>query len=90
MCSDKSLSIGITIEDIDSGAHLLHIPTSASPSHGLTCLASQCLVASQIHRQGSVAGGVIFIWPLNKVKNNHNPLFQILCLCMLAFACIGL
>ncbi|GFZ17417.1 hypothetical protein Acr_26g0006870 [Actinidia rufa] len=66
VCSDKSLSIGITIEDIDSGAHLLHIPTSASPSHGLTCLASQCLVASQIHRQGSVAGGVIFIWPLNK------------------------
>ncbi|CAL5444439.1 unnamed protein product [Camellia sinensis] len=66
VCSDKSLGIGITIWDIESGENLLHIPTSASPPHGLICLANQCLVASQIHRQGSVAGGVIFIWPFNK------------------------
>ncbi|KAF5932970.1 hypothetical protein HYC85_029141 [Camellia sinensis] len=66
VCSDKSLGIGLTIWDIESGENLLHIPTSASPPHGLICLANQCLVASQIHRQGSVAGGVIFIWPFNK------------------------
>ncbi|KAF5932966.1 hypothetical protein HYC85_029137 [Camellia sinensis] len=66
VCSDKSLGIGITVWDIESGENLLHIPTSASPPHRLICLANQCLVASQIHRQGSVAGGVIFIWPFNK------------------------
>ncbi|KAL7174830.1 hypothetical protein ACSBR1_043845 [Camellia fascicularis] len=66
VCSDESLGIGITIWDIESGENLLHIPTSASPPHGLICLANQCLVASLIHRQGSVAGGVIFIWPFNK------------------------
>ncbi|KAL7179576.1 hypothetical protein ACSBR1_042883 [Camellia fascicularis] len=68
VCSDKSLGIGITIWDIESGENLLHVPTSASPPHGLICLANQCLVASQIHRQGSVAGGVIFIWPFNKLN----------------------
>ncbi|CAL5444451.1 unnamed protein product [Camellia sinensis] len=46
----------------------------ASPPHGLICLANQCLVASQIHRQGSVAGGVIFIWPFNKAINLNNTL----------------
>ncbi|CAL5361867.1 unnamed protein product [Camellia sinensis] len=30
VCSDKSLGIGITIWDIESGENLLHIPTSAS------------------------------------------------------------
>ncbi|XP_052176443.1 protein ROOT INITIATION DEFECTIVE 3-like [Diospyros lotus] len=65
-CSDKSLGIGITIWDIEKGDVLGHIPTSASPPHGLACLADQCLVASQISRRGSVAGGVIFMWPLDK------------------------
>lgn len=67
VCSNKSLGIGITMWDIESGDHLLHIPTCASSPHGLTCLGNQCLAASQIHRQGSVAGGVIFFWPFNKV-----------------------
>ena len=67
VCSDKSLGIGITIWDVGTGDHLLHIPTCASPSHGLLCLRKQFLVASQIHRQGSVGGGAIFIWALNKV-----------------------
>ncbi|KAL6996990.1 hypothetical protein U1Q18_007114 [Sarracenia purpurea var. burkii] len=66
VCSDKSLGVGITIWDVHTGSHLLHIPTCASPPRGLTCLTNQCLVASQIHRQGSVAGGVIFMWPLIK------------------------
>ncbi|XP_058226358.1 protein ROOT INITIATION DEFECTIVE 3-like [Rhododendron vialii] len=66
VCSNKSLGIGITMWDIESGDHLLHLPTCASLPHGLTCLGNQCLAASQIHRQGSVAGGVIFIWPFNK------------------------
>ncbi|KAH7865214.1 hypothetical protein Vadar_003769 [Vaccinium darrowii] len=67
VCSNKSLGIGITMWDTESGDHLLHIPTCASSPHGLiTCLGNQRLVASQIHRRGSVAGGVIFIWPLNK------------------------
>ncbi|XP_059444284.1 protein ROOT INITIATION DEFECTIVE 3-like isoform X1 [Corylus avellana] len=66
VCSDKSLGIGITIWDVDTGDHLLHIPTCASPSHGLLCLRKQFLVASQIHRHGSVGGGAIFIWALNK------------------------
>lgn len=67
VCSAKSLGIGITIWDIETGDHLLHIPTCASPAHGLLCLRKQFLVASQIHRHGSVGGGAIFIWALNKV-----------------------
>ncbi|KAF5932974.1 hypothetical protein HYC85_029145 [Camellia sinensis] len=77
LCAVTSLGIGITIWDIESGENLLHIPTSASPPHGLICLANQCLVASQIQRQGSVAGGVIFIWPFNKsslLGSGVNPL----------------
>ncbi|PIA63831.1 hypothetical protein AQUCO_00201277v1 [Aquilegia coerulea] len=71
VCSDKSLSAGITVWDIETGDHLLHIPTCASPPHGLVCLRNHFLVASQIQKQGSVAGGAIFIWPLNKP---HAPL----------------
>ncbi|KAG5537160.1 hypothetical protein RHGRI_024556 [Rhododendron griersonianum] len=71
VCSNKSLGIGITMWDIESGDHLLHIPTCASSPHGLTCLGNQCLAASQIHRQGSVAGGVIFFWPFNKVSSGR-------------------
>ncbi|KAI3885304.1 hypothetical protein MKW98_002696 [Papaver atlanticum] len=66
VCSDKSLGAGITIWDMESGDHLLHIPTCASPSHGFLCLRNQFLVASQIHKHGSFGGGAIFIWPLNK------------------------
>ncbi|KAK9118078.1 hypothetical protein Scep_016171 [Stephania cephalantha] len=66
VCSDKSLSAGVTVWDIDSGDHLLHIPTCASPLHGLLCLANHSIVASQVQRLGSFAGGAIFIWPLNK------------------------
>ncbi|XP_059638861.1 protein ROOT INITIATION DEFECTIVE 3-like [Cornus florida] len=66
VCSDKKLSTGITIWDMDTGDDLYHIPTCASPPHALTCLRNQYLVASQIHRQGSFGSGAIFIWPLNK------------------------
>ncbi|KAG2678577.1 hypothetical protein I3760_11G008900 [Carya illinoinensis] len=66
VCSDKSMGIGITIWDMETGDHLLHIPTSASPAHGLLCLRQQFLVASQIHRHGSIGGGAIFLWALNK------------------------
>ncbi|KAJ9568384.1 hypothetical protein OSB04_004350 [Centaurea solstitialis] len=48
--------------------HLLHIPTSASPFHGLTCLRNHYLVASQIQTPGSVSSGVIFTWPLSKPR----------------------
>ncbi|KAL5721886.1 hypothetical protein ACHQM5_005472 [Ranunculus cassubicifolius] len=66
VCSDKSLSTGITIWDIETGEHLLHIPTCASLPHGFLCLNNQFLIASQVQRQGSVGEGVIFVWPLNK------------------------
>ncbi|KAJ7956069.1 protein ROOT INITIATION DEFECTIVE 3-like [Quillaja saponaria] len=66
VCSDKSMGIGITILDIDTGRSLLHIPTCASPPRGLVCLRNQFLVASQAHKHGSVGGGSIFIWALNK------------------------
>uniref|UniRef100_A0A5B7A004 Uncharacterized protein n=2 Tax=Davidia involucrata TaxID=16924 RepID=A0A5B7A004_DAVIN len=66
VCSDRTMSIGITIWDMESGNHLVHIPTCASPPHGLICLRKQYLVASQIHRHGSFGGGSIIIWPLNK------------------------
>ncbi|KAK9106563.1 hypothetical protein Syun_022574 [Stephania yunnanensis] len=69
VCSDKSLSAGVTVWDIDSGDHLLHIPTCASPLHGLLCLANHSIVASQVQRLGSFAGGAIFIWPLNKPQS---------------------
>ncbi|KAL8230542.1 hypothetical protein R6Q57_000320 [Mikania cordata] len=67
VCGDKNLTVGLTIWDIETGDHLLHIPTCASPFHGITCLRNQYLVASQIQRPGSVAGGVIFTWPFSKV-----------------------
>ncbi|CAL5444445.1 unnamed protein product [Camellia sinensis] len=50
----------------DRNNNMGHREWGKSPPHGLICLANQCLVASQTHRQGSVAGGVIFIWPFNK------------------------
>ncbi|OVA09493.1 WD40 repeat [Macleaya cordata] len=66
VCSDKSMGAGITVWDMESGDHLLHIPTCASPPHGLLCLRNHFLVASQVHKHGSFGGGAIFIWPFNK------------------------
>lgn len=66
VCSDKSMGAGITVWDIDTGDHLLHIPTCASPPHGFLCLRNQVLVASQIHKHGSVGGGAISSWHLRK------------------------
>ncbi|XP_071903606.1 protein ROOT INITIATION DEFECTIVE 3-like isoform X2 [Coffea arabica] len=66
VCSDKNISIGITIWDLENGDRLLHIPTCSSPPHGLISLRNQYLVASQVQRTGSVSGGVIFSWPLSK------------------------
>ncbi|KAD4889085.1 hypothetical protein E3N88_21158 [Mikania micrantha] len=68
VCGDRNLTVGLTIWDIETGDHLLHIPTCASPFHGITCLRNQYLVASQIQRPGSVAGGVIFTWPFSKPR----------------------
>ncbi|KAK9066416.1 hypothetical protein SSX86_013738 [Deinandra increscens subsp. villosa] len=68
VCGGQNLTVGLTIWDIETGDHLLHIPTCASPVHGITCLRNQYLVASQIHRPGSVAGGVIFTWPFSKPR----------------------
>uniref|UniRef100_A0A251U0T3 Putative WD repeat protein DCAF11/LEC14B n=1 Tax=Helianthus annuus TaxID=4232 RepID=A0A251U0T3_HELAN len=65
VCGDNNLTVGLTIWDIETGVHLLHIPTCASPVHGITCLRNQYLIASQIHRPGSVAAGVIFTWPFS-------------------------
>lgn len=67
VCSDRNMGIGITVWDIKTGERLLHIPTCAASPHGLLCLRNQFLVASQISRHGSLGGGAIFMWPLNKV-----------------------
>ncbi|TQE09866.1 hypothetical protein C1H46_004444 [Malus baccata] len=66
VCSDKRIGTGITIWNIDTGDRLLHIPTCASPARGLVCLRNQFLVAAQIHKPGSVGGGAISMWKLNK------------------------
>ncbi|GKB30700.1 root initiation defective 3-like protein [Tanacetum coccineum] len=68
VCGSKNLTVGVTIWDIETGDHLLHIPTCASPFQGITCLRDQYLVATQIHHPGSVAGGVIFTWPFSKPR----------------------
>ncbi|XP_010248940.1 PREDICTED: protein ROOT INITIATION DEFECTIVE 3-like [Nelumbo nucifera] len=68
-CSDRSMSLGITVWDMNTGDRLLHIPTCASPFHGLLCLRNQFLVASQAHKHGSFGGGAIFLWPLNKPQS---------------------
>ena len=70
VCSDRSMSVGITVWDMVCGDQLLHIPTCAASPRGLLCLREQFLVASQIHRHGSIGGGAIFVWPLNKVVNS--------------------
>ncbi|XP_076901969.1 protein ROOT INITIATION DEFECTIVE 3-like [Bidens hawaiensis] len=68
VCGDRNLTVGVTIWDIETGSRLLHIPTCASSFNGITCLRDQYLIASQIHRPGSVAGGVIFTWPFSKPR----------------------
>nr|GEX62510.1 hypothetical protein [Tanacetum cinerariifolium] len=68
VCGSKNLTVGVTIWDIETSDHLLHISTCASPFQGITCLRDQYLVASQIHHPGSVAGGVIFTWPFSKPR----------------------
>ncbi|WCJ36239.1 Transducin/WD40 repeat-like superfamily protein [Euphorbia peplus] len=68
-CSDRNLGTGIDIWDLQTGDHLTHISTCASPSHGLLCFKDQFLLASQLNKHGSVGGGAIFAWPLNKPQS---------------------
>ncbi|XP_015581803.1 protein ROOT INITIATION DEFECTIVE 3 isoform X3 [Ricinus communis] len=68
-CSDRSMGTGISIWDVETGDRLMHIPTCASAPHGLLCLKDQFLVASQVNKHGSVGGGAIFTWPLNKPQS---------------------
>ncbi|CAL0325297.1 unnamed protein product [Lupinus luteus] len=65
-CSDKSMKVGVNVWDINTGNNFLHIPSCASPPFGLLCLKNRYLVASQLNRHGSVGGGSIVIWSLNK------------------------
>ncbi|KAJ6339605.1 hypothetical protein OIU77_007540 [Salix suchowensis] len=66
VCSDRNMGTGIAIWDMETGDRIVHIPTCASPLHGLLCLRDQFLVASQVNKHGSVGGGAIFTWALNK------------------------
>ncbi|XP_054807733.1 protein ROOT INITIATION DEFECTIVE 3-like [Prosopis cineraria] len=66
VCGDKSIGLGLKILDMSTGEDLLHLPNCASPSSGLICLRGQFIAASQINRHGSVGGGAIGIWALNK------------------------
>ncbi|OIW00274.1 hypothetical protein TanjilG_27525 [Lupinus angustifolius] len=65
-CSDKSMKVGVNVWDINTGNNFLHIPSCASLPFGLLCLRNRYLVASQLNRHGSVGGGSIVIWSLNK------------------------
>ncbi|CAL1389069.1 unnamed protein product [Linum trigynum] len=69
VCGDRNMGAGINLWDLDSGNCLLHIPTCASPTHGLLCLRGQVLVASQANRHGSVGCGAIFAWHLKKPQS---------------------
>ncbi|XVE56609.1 hypothetical protein DITRI_Ditri04bG0024700 [Diplodiscus trichospermus] len=69
VCSDKSTGVGMTVWDLENGDQLLHIPTCAAAPHGLLCLRNEFLVASQCNRHGSLGGGSIFFWPLNKPQS---------------------
>ncbi|CAK7336679.1 unnamed protein product [Dovyalis caffra] len=66
VCSDRNMGTGIAIWDMETGDRIMHIPTCASPLHGLLCLRDQFLVASQVNKHGSVGGGAIFTWSINK------------------------
>ncbi|CAN1802259.1 Protein ROOT INITIATION DEFECTIVE 3 [Linum perenne] len=71
LCGGKNMGTGIDVWNLDSGDRILHIPTCASPSYGLSCLRGQVLIASQANKHGSVGGGAIFSWYLNKP---HSPI----------------
>ncbi|KAG9447161.1 hypothetical protein H6P81_013289 [Aristolochia fimbriata] len=71
VCSDRNMNAGITIWDLETGEDLCHIPTCASPLHGLVCLKNQFLLASQVQRHRSFGGGAIFTWSLNKPQVLH-------------------
>ncbi|XP_028765047.1 protein ROOT INITIATION DEFECTIVE 3 [Neltuma alba] len=66
VCGDRSMGLGLKILDMNTGEELLHLPNCASPSSGVVCLRDQFIAASQINRHGSVGGGAIGIWTLNK------------------------
>ncbi|XP_044487066.1 protein ROOT INITIATION DEFECTIVE 3-like [Mangifera indica] len=66
VCSDRSLKVGMTIWDIETGDQILRIPSCAASPHGLLCLRNQYLAASQVNRHGSLGGGSVFMWALNK------------------------
>ncbi|CAL5198134.1 unnamed protein product [Lathyrus oleraceus] len=72
-CSDQSMRIGVTIWDMETGEKMFHIPTCCSPPLGLLCLRNQFLVASQLNKHGSIGGGSIVVWPLNKP---HQPIMN--------------
>ncbi|KAJ8752635.1 hypothetical protein K2173_005524 [Erythroxylum novogranatense] len=63
------MGIGITVWDMETGDRVMHIPTCASPPHGLLCLNDRFLVASQVSRYRSVGGGSVFTWSLNKSQS---------------------
>ncbi|XP_047150144.1 protein ROOT INITIATION DEFECTIVE 3-like [Vigna umbellata] len=65
-CSDKSMKIGASMWDLETGEKLLHIPTCASPPFGFLCLKNRFLVASQLNRHGSVGDGAIAVWSFHK------------------------
>ncbi|QCD81151.1 pre-rRNA-processing protein IPI3 [Vigna unguiculata] len=65
-CSDKSMKIGASMWDLETGEKLLHIPTCASPPFGFLCLRNRFLVASQLNRHGSVGDGAIAVWSFHK------------------------
>lgn len=66
-CSDKSMKIGASMWDLETGEKLLHIPSCASPPFGFLCLRNRFLVASQLNRHGSVGDGAIAVWSFHKV-----------------------
>lgn len=68
VCSDESMKIGITVWDVDTGDEILKIPSCAASPYGFLCLRNQCLAASLVNRHGSLGGGAIFMWALNKVR----------------------
>ncbi|KAF9668004.1 hypothetical protein SADUNF_Sadunf15G0081700 [Salix dunnii] len=72
VCSDRNMGTGIAIWDMETGDRIVHIPTCASPLRGLLCLRYQFLVASQVNKHGSVGGGAIFTWSLNKAAKPLN------------------
>ncbi|KAL9326603.1 hypothetical protein ACSQ67_007248 [Phaseolus vulgaris] len=65
-CSDKSMKIGASMWDLETGEKLLQIPSCASPPFGMLCLRNRYLVASQQNKHGSIGDGAVAVWALNK------------------------